>query len=210
MRKVKLFVATALLTLSMGITAFAGTWQAQENGQWKYQNDDGSYATGWIEDSGKNYYLDTNGIMLANTTTPDGKRVGADGSLIPAPLFEFDAEKWHIKYTGYELSSDYEGKSCIIVYYDYTNKATEPMSAMSAWIGLNAYQNGVQMKGTVISSADENQSVENEYKKIMPGYTLNIGDAFLLSDTSPITFIVEDIFDWSDNAPSVTAILNIE
>ena len=130
--------------------------------------------------------------------------------MIPAPLFEFDAEEWHIKYTGYELSSDYEGKSCIIVYYDYTNKATEPMSAMSAWIGLNAYQNGVQMKGTVISSADENQSVENEYKKIMPGYTLNIGDAFLLSDTSPITFIVEDIFDWSDNAPSVTAILNIE
>ena len=80
MRKVKLFVATALLTLSMGMTAFAGTWQAQENGQWKYQNDDGGYATGWVEDNGKSYYLDANGIMLTNTMTPDGYNVGADGA----------------------------------------------------------------------------------------------------------------------------------
>lgn len=80
MRKLRLFIATALLTLSIGMTAFAGTWQAQENGQWKYQNDNGGYATGWIEDNGKSYYLDANGIMLANTVTPDGYNVGADGA----------------------------------------------------------------------------------------------------------------------------------
>lgn len=70
MRKAKLFFVTALLTLSMGMTTFAGTWQAQEDGQWKYQNDDGGFATGWIEDDGKSYYLDDNGIMLTSTTTP--------------------------------------------------------------------------------------------------------------------------------------------
>lgn len=79
MRKAKLFFVTALLTLSMGMTTFAGTWQAQEDGQWKYQNDDGGFATGWIEDDGKSYYLDDNGIMLTSTTTPDGYTVGADG-----------------------------------------------------------------------------------------------------------------------------------
>lgn len=79
-KNVKLFLAAALLTLSMGTTVYAGTWQAQEDGQWKYQNDDGSFATGWVEDGKKSYYLDAGGIMLANTTTPDGKQVGPDGA----------------------------------------------------------------------------------------------------------------------------------
>lgn len=79
MKKMKLFWATAFLSLSMSITAFAGTWQAQNNGQWKYQDDKGNFVTGWIEDGGKSYYLDANGIMLSNTTTPDGYYVGVDG-----------------------------------------------------------------------------------------------------------------------------------
>ena len=72
MRKTKLFIATLAMSMLLSNTSLAGTWQAQDNGQWKYQNDDGSFATGWIEDGGKSYYLDANGIMLANTTTPDG------------------------------------------------------------------------------------------------------------------------------------------
>ena len=79
MRKTKLFIATLAMSMLLSNTSLAGTWQAQDNGQWKYQNDDGSFATGWIEDGGKSYYLDANGIMLANTTTPDGYYVGADG-----------------------------------------------------------------------------------------------------------------------------------
>lgn len=58
----------------------AGTWTSPSADQWKYQNDDGSFATGWINDGGKSFYLDENGIMLANTITPDGYRVGADGA----------------------------------------------------------------------------------------------------------------------------------
>lgn len=29
--------------------------------------------TGWVQDGGKWYYMDGSGVMLANTTTPDGK-----------------------------------------------------------------------------------------------------------------------------------------
>lgn len=80
MKKVKVLLTTGILALSISFTAFAGTWQAQENGQWKYQNDDGSYATGWVSDSGKGYYFDVNGIMLTSTITPDDFYVGADGA----------------------------------------------------------------------------------------------------------------------------------
>lgn len=210
MKKAKLLFTTLFMTITLSSIALAGTWQQQESGHWKYQNEDGSFATGWIDNAGKSYYFDENGIMLSNTTTPDGKQVGADGALIPAPLFELDTEKWHVKYTGYELSTDYEGKACIIVYYDYTNKDTEPKSAMASLIGIGAYQNGIQSKGAVISSSDENESINNEYKKVMSGATLNAGKAFLLSDKSPITFIVDEPFNWDDNAKSVTATLNIE
>lgn len=80
MRKAKLLLTVLAMSAAFSSTALAGTWQPQDNGQWKYQNDDGSFATGWIEESGKNYYLNADGIMLSNTTTPDGYYVGADGA----------------------------------------------------------------------------------------------------------------------------------
>lgn len=80
MRKAKLLLTTLAMSMLLSSTALAGAWQPQDNGQWTYQNDDGSFATGWIEDGGKSYYLDANGIMLTNTTTPDGYYVGADGA----------------------------------------------------------------------------------------------------------------------------------
>lgn len=79
MKKQKTMVMTTILSLSLASTVFAGAWQPQTTVQWKYQNDDGSYATGWVQDDGKYYYLDSNGIMLTDTRTPDGYYVGADG-----------------------------------------------------------------------------------------------------------------------------------
>lgn len=72
-------IATAL-SICTCFTSFAGIWQQDATGYW-YQNDDGSYAVGgwqWID--GKCYYFDGNGYMLANTTTPDGYQVNADGA----------------------------------------------------------------------------------------------------------------------------------
>lgn len=89
MRKLKLFLVTTLLTLSMGMTAFAGAWQAQETGQWKYQNDDGTYPANtwqWIDGNSdgiaENYYFDANGNLLVNGTTPDGNTVDVNGAWI--------------------------------------------------------------------------------------------------------------------------------
>lgn len=79
MKKHKTMAMTMILSLSLVSTVFAGTWQPQTTVQWRYQNDDGSYATGWVQDDGKYYYLDSNGIMLTDTRTPDGYYVGADG-----------------------------------------------------------------------------------------------------------------------------------
>lgn len=70
--------------------AFAGTWRrgAEPNqDKWWYDFDNGSYAAnGWQWIDGDNdgvsecYYFDAEGWMLADTVTPDGYTVNADGA----------------------------------------------------------------------------------------------------------------------------------
>ena len=68
-----------ITSLSLSMTALAD-WK-QEGSIWKYQNSDGSYATSsWKWINGKCYCFDSNGVMYANTTTPDGYTVNADGA----------------------------------------------------------------------------------------------------------------------------------
>lgn len=80
MKKTKLLLTTLAMSVVLSHTALAGSWHPHDNGQWKYQNDDGSFATGWITDNDKSYFLDANGIMLSSTLTPDDYYVGADGA----------------------------------------------------------------------------------------------------------------------------------
>ena len=61
--------------------AMATGWIQVDN-KWYYLNGSGDMATGWIQVDNKWYYLDGSGAMLANTTTPDGHVVGADGTRI--------------------------------------------------------------------------------------------------------------------------------
>lgn len=79
---------TAALMALASLTAFAGEWKQNETGWW-YQKDDGTwYSNGWQWIDGNNdgvsecYYFNADGYMLANTTTPDGYRVNADGAWV--------------------------------------------------------------------------------------------------------------------------------
>lgn len=72
------------LSLSTGMTAFAGTWKSDENGKY-YENDDGSrpvYA-GWFTDpaDGAMYYMDPDGYAMTGTKV-EGYRLDDDGRRI--------------------------------------------------------------------------------------------------------------------------------
>ena len=81
----KLIIVTQLM-LVVSIPTFAGQWQKGQGpnmDKWCYLNDDGTWAAdGWKMIDGTFYYFDAEGWMLANTTTPDGGKVGADGAWI--------------------------------------------------------------------------------------------------------------------------------
>ena len=83
MRRMKKAIAIALATATMAsqaMTAMAAEWKQNEIGYW-YQEDNGSYPTNsWKWINGRCYYFDSNGYMLASTTTPDGYTVDATGA----------------------------------------------------------------------------------------------------------------------------------
>lgn len=88
MERVKLLIVSAVLSLLMSISAFAGQWN-QDSGGWWYQNDDGTYPINswqWIDGNGDGvsecYYFNEHGYCLMNTTAPDGKAVNSNGAMV--------------------------------------------------------------------------------------------------------------------------------
>ena len=84
----KTLLLTGLLSLSMVLPAFAGSWQNDGIGSW-YLNDDGSYPVNcwqWIDSNldgiAESYYFNEAGYLLVNTTTPDNYTVDANGAWI--------------------------------------------------------------------------------------------------------------------------------
>ena len=68
-----------------GNNAMKTGWEKVE-GSWYYMNSSGKMVTGWCQINGTWYYFtkESNalGQMLANTTTPDGYKVDANGALV--------------------------------------------------------------------------------------------------------------------------------
>ena len=88
MKKFIGLAAVAAFSSIMVSSAWAGTWK-QNNVGWWFDNGNGTYpASTWQWIDGNNdgiaecYYFDRAGYMLANTSTPDGYQVGADGAWI--------------------------------------------------------------------------------------------------------------------------------
>lgn len=76
-RVICILIASSILST----IAYAGQWQQDETG-WRYQNDDGSYKTGWFQDeNGSWYYFDDQSTyMLTDVVTPDGYTISDDGT----------------------------------------------------------------------------------------------------------------------------------
>ena len=88
MKKIVTLVTAAAITAAMSMTSLAAGWQQDSVGWWYGTNvDNTSWHTNgwqWIDGNGDNiaecYCFDVNGYMYANTTTPDGYTVNADGA----------------------------------------------------------------------------------------------------------------------------------
>lgn len=105
-------IATMLIVFLFPIVSMAG-WERDATGV-KYQNDDGSYKTGWYQDiDQKWYYLDdSTGYALINTVTPDGYTVDESGVWIDSKKGNFNMEKYKNN-TDFEVTAYASGISRI-------------------------------------------------------------------------------------------------
>lgn len=65
--------------------AYTGTatsgWLTDENGLFRYRKPDGTYVSdGWLNIDDELYYMDSDGVMLSDTITPDGFYVNVSGA----------------------------------------------------------------------------------------------------------------------------------
>lgn len=106
MKKMKLLLATAIMSISVCFPSFAGTWTHTYNSEtynnlWFYVKDDGSYAKDeWIQDSdGTWYWIDKNYQL------PSMYGVSKDGGLYNNKGAYIDINDGSTKYLTKELSS---------------------------------------------------------------------------------------------------------
>ena len=112
-----------------------------------------------------------------------------------APLFDLTAQKCHVKYTGFAIKQDYDGKDCLVIYMDATNLSGKSGFAnQGAYI--KAYQNGVELENSFII---EDEACDNSVKYVQDGVTLNIAEAFVLTDRSDVDIEIEDLWNWTES-----------
>lgn len=110
-------------------------------------------------------------------------------------VINFDGTGYNITYVKHELSEDYEGNPCLLVYYTYTNNGEENSSAaVNAY--LQVFQNGIQCETAFLM--DSPDSYDNYMKEIQPGYSIEVCQAFCLEDTSDVTLEASDLISFSD------------
>lgn len=104
-------------------------------------------------------------------------------------------DRFSIRYTEHRVSTDFGGNPCLILYYDYTNNGSSASSAMVD-VSITAYQNGSPLEAAVL--ADNEKAADNFMSEIKPGETVNVCQAFLLSDESDVTIQASEAFSFGD------------
>ncbi|WP_097005211.1 hypothetical protein [Lacrimispora amygdalina] len=79
-KKLLMLAVSAVMTFGAATAAYGSQWQQDSTGWW-YQNDNGSYATGWTWIDGKCYYFSDNGYMAANTNV-EGYTLNSEGQWV--------------------------------------------------------------------------------------------------------------------------------
>ena len=88
-------LAAAVLTAGMSMTALAAGWVTKDNGQWGYQENDGSWATdAWRRDAaGQYYYLNSDGDMAVSQLIDGTYYVNENGVMVTETWVQI-ADDW--------------------------------------------------------------------------------------------------------------------
>lgn len=112
----------------------------------------------------------------------------ADNSTI-----DMSNDRFTIHYTRHTVVNDFAGHPCLLVYYDYTNNSSEASSAMVD-VNLQAYQNGESLSAAIPEANED--AIDLYMAEIEPGKTVNVCQAFSLTDESDVTLQAGEAFSF--------------
>lgn len=186
MRKRLITVLTAAaLTGAMSVTAFAAGWQQNAAGWWYGTNADNSqwYNNGWQWIDGNNdgvsecYYFDSNGYILANTTTPDGYQVNSNGAWVENGVVKTQS------------STSTGGTATNGVHHNAGYDPTQPLKNVVDQWGLRLNANGLTDEGYIKSD----YVVDNNVQARLTGQLDKTSYAW---DHAPL---VDGMYSWAEN-----------
>lgn len=98
------------------------------------------------------------------------------------------------------LTTDYQGKSAVVIKYDFTNNSNDTASYLMN-TQAKVFQGGVELESAVLNVDDENNTlVNNSLKEIKTGVTLEVGESYLLNDTTtPLEVEVQELITFVDS-----------
>ena len=157
---------SALFSLVLACTAFAGTWKMGEGanaGRWWYDRGDGTYPVNtweWIDGNGDHiaecYCFDGNGWLYVDTVTPDGYSVNYNGAwndqgatrtdwvdqaYSSKPFVSYDSQNGYNVPAEEEMHGKYDASIPMPVYLDYNmfNSSSTKQISMRCDTGCKMY-----------------------------------------------------------------------
>ena len=98
--------------------------------------------------------------------------------------FNLDTDDYSISYASHEVGTDFSGRPCLLLYYDYTNKSDYPAGALMD-VSITVFQHGKECPAAI---PDKNINETDSFlKAVAPGKTARICQAFTLQDLSDVT-----------------------
>lgn len=119
-----------------------------------------------------------NRLQEGDVAAADNRHLEEDGS------FDVSTDNYSIKYVSHEISTDFSGKPCLLLFYDYTNLSQYPSGALID-VSLQVLQHG-RVRPAAIPNSFVSET-DSYLKEVDPGKTARICQAFSLEDLSDVT-----------------------
>ena len=111
-------------------------------------------------------------------------------------VLNYTSDQFTVVYDRYELSEDYSGNTCLLVYYNYTNNSEEASQPM-VHVSLRASQNGENC--TAAFPVDHNTEMDNYMAEVPAGSTVSVCQSFELTDTSDVTLELSEAYSFNED-----------
>lgn len=130
---------------------------------------------------------------------------GVSEEVLNDGIIDIDFADFSVQYDSYSFTTDYEGNTCVIIYYNFTNNSSEPQSAGSCAY-LKVFQNGIECESAFVINSDD-EYTENVHKEVTSGTTIKVGEVFKINTTNELLLEMSEYISFNDIKDTMT--LNI-